>query len=144
MPPPPPDVTSYLNILQRDMAQRSAEAEEVRRLRREIEIRKLEMELAALSSPTQLTKPTRRPSDFYEQQINAWFNRLPPEARKAPRSMEEFLNLLEGRTPRMRAHAPEVSRALTAKGWVRQRNWKVDGGGRRLWWPPTNRSLIQP
>jgi hypothetical protein len=124
-----------MQMLHRDMAQRAAEYDEHRRLKREIEKRKLELELAGLSSPTKPTQPTRRPLDFYEQQITAWFNRLPPEARAAPRTMEEFLNLLQGRTPGMRPHAPDLSRVLSSLGWIRKRNWKSDGAGVRLWWP---------
>jgi hypothetical protein len=134
MQPPPDELIRdhTLNYMQHLRA-RAAEADEVRRLRQEIEKRKLEMELATLSSPTQPTKPQRRPLNFYEQQIAAWFNRLPPEARKAPRSMEEFINLLEGRTPGMRAHAGDVARVLRQLGWVRHRIWRSEGEGQRVW-----------
>ena len=133
MPPPPDAKTSYLQMIRHDMAQRATEYDEFRRLKIEIAKRKLELELAGLSVPSQ---PSRRPVDFYVQQITAWFDRLPPEARKAPRTMEEFINLLQGRTPGMRAHAPDVSQVLSGLGWVRRRDWKANGEGRRLWWPP--------
>lgn len=136
MPPPPANTGSYLEMINRDMAARHAEQDEVRRLRREIEVKKLQMELADLSAPTKPTQPQRRPLDFYEQQITAWFNRLPPAARSAPRSMEDFINLLQGRTPGMRAHAPDVSRVLSGMGWVRRRSWRSDSSSARLWWPP--------
>ncbi|MER2602683.1 MAG: hypothetical protein ABTR27_10035 [Candidatus Competibacter phosphatis] len=136
MPPPPADSlhdqeSSYMQQLRA----RSAEYEEQRRLKREIELKKLQMELAGLSSPPNLPPAKRKPLAFYAQQITAWFGRLPPEARKAPRTMEEFINLLQGRAPGMRAHAPDVSKVLSGLGWVRRRDWRADGG-RRLWWPP--------
>jgi hypothetical protein len=134
MPPPPPaGIPSYLTQLHAHSAAIAADAEERRRLRNEIELKKLQLELANLSSPAASTQSKRRPLDFYEQQITAWFNRLPPDARKAPRTMEEFLNLLQGRTLGMRAHAPDVSRVLQRMGWVRKRIWKADGEGRRVW-----------
>ena len=136
MPPPPADTASYMQMLHRDMRQRADEADEMRSLKREIELKKLQMELAGLSSPTKPRQPTRRPLDFYEQQITAWLNRLPPEVRRVPRMMEDFINMLEGRTPDMRAHAPDVSRVLISAGWKRKRHWKSDGEGRRLWYPP--------
>jgi hypothetical protein len=136
MPTPPDELIRdrSLNYIQ-ELRARAAEADEVRRLRQEIEKKKLEQELASLSLPTQPTKPRRRPLDFYEQQITAWFNRLPPEARKAPRSMEEFINLLEGRTPGMRAHAPDVSRTLIRLGWHKCRIWSANSQSRRVWRP---------
>ncbi len=136
MPPPPADfVRDQESSYMQQLRARSAEYEEQRRLKREIELKKLQIELAGLSSPTKPPPAQRKPLAFYAQQITAWFNRLPPEARKAPRTMEEFLNLLAGRTPGMRAHAPDVSQVLSGLRWVRRRNW-ADGEGRRLWWPP--------
>ena len=133
MPPPPDVLSGYLAQLHQQAAAASAEAEERRRLRNEIEKKKLELELAGLNSPT---PPARRSIDTYEAQIADWFNRLPPEARKAPRSMEEFINLLYGRTPGRKAHAPDVSRVLQRMGWVRRRIWQTDGEGRRIWLLP--------
>lgn len=137
MPPPPADFgrDQTLSYMQR-LCAHSAEHEEILRLKRELELKKLRTELADLSSATTPPPAKRKPQDFYAQQITAWFKRLPPEARNAPRTMEEFINLLQGRTPGMRAHAPEVSKALSGLGWVRRRDWKADGEGRRLWWPP--------
>ena len=137
MPPPPADFCrdhplSYMQQLRA----RSAEHDEHLRLKREIELKKLQMELAGLSPPTKPPPAQRKSRDFYAQQITAWFNRLPTEARNAPRTMEEFINLLAGRTPGMRAHAPDVSQVLSGLGWVRRRDWKANGEGRRLWWPP--------
>ena len=133
--PPPPDATgSYLEILQRDYAQRAAEQEEVRRLRREIEKKKLEQELADLSAPN---KPSRKPIEFYGDQLAGWFNSLPTVARQAPRSMEELLSILKGRSPGMRPHAGDLSKVLIREGWKRKRHWKADGEGRRLWYPPS-------
>lgn len=134
-PPPPPGdaVRDYLAVMYHQAAEANAEAEERRRLRNEIERKKLELELAQLNSGG---NPVTRSLDSYEQQITEWFNRLPPEARKAPRTMEEFLNLLIGRTSGMRAHPGEVARVLRRLGWGRQRRWKVDGEGRRVWVPP--------
>jgi hypothetical protein len=137
MPPPPADfVREQESSYMQQLRARSAEYEEQRRLKREIELKKLQMELAGLSLPTKPPPAQRKPLVFYEQQITAWFTRLPPEARKAPRTMEEFINLLQGRTPGMRAHAPDVSKVLSGLRWVRRRDWKADGEGRRLWWPP--------
>jgi len=134
MPPPPPDATlNFLEILRRDMAKRDAEHEEVRRLKREIELKKLQMELAGLSSPV---KPQRRSIDFYAEQLVVWFNNLPAAARATPRSMADFLSLLKGRTPGMRPHAPEVAQALKSQRWSRKRCWEADGEGRRMWYPP--------
>jgi len=135
-PPPPDKTSSFLEILHRDMAQRAAEHDQVRRLRREIEVKKLQMELADLSAPHKPVKTQRRLLGFYEQQITAWFNRLPPEAKNAPRTMEELINLLEGRTPGRRPHAPEVAKTLRSLRWSRRRCWKSDGEARRLWYPP--------
>jgi hypothetical protein len=134
---PPPDVLRdpTLSYMQQLRA-RSAEHDEHRRLKREIELKKLQMELASLSAPTKLTQPQRRSLDYYADQIQAWFSRLPPEARKAPRTMEEFINLLQGRTPGMRGFAPDVSRVLCGMGWVRRRSWRSDSSSARLWWPP--------
>ncbi len=133
MSPPPDKTSSYLQMLQRDMAERSAEHEEHRRLKREIELKKLQLELANLSATPKPVTPKRKPLDIYEAQITAWYSRLPPAARNSPRAMEEFINLLDGRTPGMKAHAPDVSRILSRLGWVRRRIWKADGEGRRVW-----------
>lgn len=141
--PPPPDVQhnstlTYMQQLRAQAAIGNAEADERRRLRNEIEKRKLEMELASLSATPKTVVPKHRSVDTYEAQITEWFNRLPPEARKAPRTMEEFINMLVGRTPGMRAHAPDVSRVLRWRlGWVRKRIWSADGEGRRVWVPPS-------
>lgn len=137
MPPPPDDLRDHtLNYVQL-IRQRAAEHDEHRRLKREIELKKLQLELAGLSVPTKPTHLKRQPIDIYEQQIKAWFNRLPPEARLAPRTMEEFVNFLQGRTPGMRAHAGDVSRVLRDRlGWSRKRCWHSDGEGCRLWYPP--------
>jgi len=136
MPPPPDASRAFLESLQRDITRRNAEHEELRQIRRAIEKKKLEAELAGLSL-TKPPQPKRQSLDYYAEQITAWFNRLPPEARKAPRTMEELLNLLQGRTPGMRAHAPEVSSVLRQLGWLRKRCWHWDDG-RRLWWPPVS------
>jgi len=127
---------TYMQQLRQVAAQANAEADERRRLKNEIERRKLEMELAGVSATPKSVAPKRRSIDTYEAQINEWFSRLPPAARAAPRTMAEFINLLDGRTPGMRAHAPDVSRILSRLGWVRRRSWASDGEGRRLWWPP--------
>lgn len=133
--PPPPDVMrSFRDEMWHQAAASNTEADERRRLRNEIEMKKLQLELASLTSRT---APGRRSIDTYENQIKVWFKRLPPEARKAPRTMEEFINLLDGRTPGMKAHAPDVARILRGRlGWVRKRIWKADGEGRRVWMPP--------
>jgi hypothetical protein len=139
-PPPPPDVmrdhTTYMQQLRQVAAEANAEADERRRLRNEIEKRKLEMELASLSATPKTVVHKRRSVDTYEAQITEWFSRLPPAARSAPRTMAEFINLLDGRTPGMKAHAPDVSQILFRLGWVRRRIWKADGEGRRVWTPP--------
>ncbi len=82
---------------------------------------RLEQELAALSSPTQPTKRTRKPADYYAYQICQRHDNLPPEARSAPRSMSEFVTLLQGRTPWLQPHVPEVAQALRELGWKRKR-----------------------
>ena len=140
--PPPPDVNrdftlTYMQQLREQVAKSNAEADEHRRLKREIAKRKLELELAALSETPKTVVPKRRSVDTYEAQITEWFSRLPPAARSAPRTMAEFISLLEGRTQGMRAHAPDVSRILSRQGWVRRRLWKADGEGRRVWLPPS-------
>lgn len=140
MPPPPDASATYLQILQRDYAQRNAEHEEVRRLKREIEVKKLQQELADLSAPNKPNKPQRRPIEFYGEQLAGWFNNMPAVARYAPRSMEELLSILKGRTPGMRPHAGDVSKILARQGWKRKRHWQADGEGRRLWYPPTDLS----
>jgi hypothetical protein len=135
MSPPPPDETrSYLEIIQQDYAQRAAEHDEVRRLRREIEVKKLQVELADLSSTV---KPRRQSVEYYCEQLAVWFNNLPAAARQTPRSMEELLSLMKGRTPGMRPHAPEVAIALKSLLWTRKRCWHSDGEGRRFWHPPS-------
>ena len=133
MLPPPDVIRDYFDQMYQQAAAASAKDEERRRLRNEIETKKLQLELANMNSPA---PQARRSIDTYEQQITAWFNRLPPDARKAPRSMEELINLLIGRTPGFRAHAPDVSRALQRMGWLRHRIWQSDGEGRRIWLPP--------
>jgi hypothetical protein len=132
-PPPAPATESFIrqHILQ--LAAVRDEHDEIRRLKREIEKRRLEQELAALSSPTQQTKQDRKSLDFYANQIRHWHDNLPPDARRAPRSMIEILSLLQGRTPGSRPHAPEVAEVLRQLGWSRKRCWQGDGG-RRLWW----------
>lgn len=140
-PPPPPDADrditiSFMQQLRQQSAIANAEADERRHLRNQIEKRKLEMELASLSAMPKTVVPQRRSVDTYQAQITEWFSRLPPAARAAPRTMAEFINLLDGRTPGMRAHAPDVSRVLSRLGWVRRRIWKADGEGRRVWLPP--------
>lgn len=136
--PPPPDVQRSAMQTYLDWArQESAKHDEQRRLRKEIELKKLQMELAGLSETPKTVRPKRRSIDTYEAQITEWFNRLPPDARNAPRTMAEFINLLEGRTPGMRAHAPDVSRILVRLHWIRKRIWHADGEGRRVWLPPS-------
>lgn len=128
---------SYLQQIHLSMQDRQAQQDELRRLRNEIEKRKLERDLAELNSPVKkLTRPERQTIDTYEVQLNEWYNRLPAEARRAPRTMVEFVNLLTGRTPGMNAHPADVSRILRRLGWTRKRNWKADGEGCRVWWPP--------
>ena len=135
LPPPPGTALSYLEQLRHNAEERRSEAEELHRLQSAIAKKKLELELEYLSSPT-TSGGKRQPADTYETQLTAWFNRLPLSARLAPRTMEELLNVVTGRTPGMRAHPGEVSKVLTKMGWRRRRHWKADGEGRRLWWPP--------
>jgi hypothetical protein len=140
--PPPPDVAgsyikTYLEQTRQHAAAAVAEGEERRRLRKEIETRKLQLELASLSSTPKPILPKRKPGNTYEAQITEWLRRLPPAARNAPRTMAEFINMLDGRTQGMAAHAPDVSRILMQLGWVRKRIWSADGEGRRVWIPPS-------
>ena len=133
-PPPAPAVESFLKQHMLQLAAVDSEHEEIRRLKRAIEKKKLEQELAALSSPTQPTNPTRQPVDYYANQIRQWHANLPRDACSAPRSLREFIMLLQGRTPGLQPHVPEVAQALRQLGWKRERCWQGDGG-RRLWWP---------
>jgi hypothetical protein len=141
-PPPPPGTRSYLLDIQAEYEARRAESEEIRRLKREIEKRRLEQELADLSSPTNSSQPKRRPIEYYENQLNAWFNSLPAAARQAPRSMHELLSILKGRSPGLQPHAGEVSDLLALNGWKRKRQWRADGEGRRFWYPPRTPSTL--
>ncbi len=132
-PPPPGECQTELTSFAARLQQACTDYNEHRRLLKEIDRIKLQMQLAILSSSP--TQPQRQPIDTYEQQITAWFNRLPPEARKAPRTMEELIRLLVGRTPGMNAHAGDVSRVLVKMGWTRRRIWDTAGEGRRIWFP---------
>ena len=132
---PPPDESGNRFALQIDRLREIAEENrEIVRLRNQIEKRKLELELASLNSvAAKPRKPERLPIESYETQITNWHNRLPQEARQAPRAMEEFVRLLKGRTPGLNAHPAEISTVLKRLGWKRTRTWKADGEGRRMW-----------
>jgi hypothetical protein len=101
---------------------------------RELRLRKLAAEVGELGKSA---KSKRRPLSTYVEQLTSWHAQLPPESRKAPRAMQEFLALLKGRSPGLQANAGEVSKVLFSLGWRRIRVWKKDGEGRRLWLPPS-------
>jgi hypothetical protein len=65
-------------------------------------------------------------------QIEALMRSLSPAQRNRPFTMDELVARLQGRYSR-RPHAMQVGQALRALGWVSNRDWTRDGGGRRIW-----------
>ncbi len=68
--------------------------------------------------------------------VNNWFNDLPPEAKRAARTMDEFLRLLPAKSGQGHAAARDVAKVLTVLGWQRKRTW-VTAPYRRYWVPPS-------
>ena len=68
-------------------------------------------------------------------QVEALMRSLPPVQRDRPWSMDEFVARLQGRYS-ARPHPMNVGNALRALGWESRRNYKREGGGRRIWLLP--------
>jgi hypothetical protein len=119
---------SYLQELNRKSAEAAAEGEERRRLRKEIETKKLQLELASLSASPKSVKPL-------EDQIVELMRTLPPPLRDRPWSMAELVTRLTGKY-RDRPHGQNVSAALLRLGWRKERRYGQGYLGRRVWMPP--------
>ncbi len=135
MSPPPTDpgaryMQSYLQELNRKSAEAAAEGEERRRLRKEIETKKLQLELASLSAAPRSVKPL-------DVQIVELMRTLPPQLRDRPWSMAELVQRLTGKY-RARPSAQHVGTALSRLRWRRDRLWSAGAMGQRVWWPPPN------
>lgn len=130
---PPPDAAdrymqTYLHELNRQAADAAEENEERRRLRKEIETKKLQLELAGLSTSPTTVKPL-------EDQIVELMRTLPPQLRDRPWSMAELVTRLTGKY-RDRPHTQCVGEALRRLGWRRERRYADGYDGRRVWFPP--------
>lgn len=77
----------------------------------------------------------KKPKSFYAEQIQLWFSSMTDQEKSSPRSIDEFIAILSGRTPGMRPSAREIAKALRSLGWVRVRVWRGDAEGRRVWVP---------
>jgi hypothetical protein len=129
----PPDAAdrymqTYLNELNRRSAESAAEGEERRRLRKELETKKLQLELARLSASPKAVKSL-------DDQIVELMRTLPPQLRDRPWSMAELVQRLTGKY-RDRPHAQNVGEALRRLGWRRERRYADGYDGRRVWFPP--------
>jgi len=69
-----------------------------------------------------------------KDQIEELMLSLPPAQLYRPWSMDEFIARLHGRF-RLRPHPMNIGRALRALGWTQKRDWSLNGGGRRVWYP---------
>jgi hypothetical protein len=121
-------INGYLAELHQRATEIAAEGEERRRLRKEIETKKLQLELASLSASPKSVKPL-------DDQIVELMRTLPPQLRDRPWSMAELVQRLTGKY-RDRPHAQCVSAALLRRGWRKERRYGQGYEGRRLWWPP--------
>jgi hypothetical protein len=68
-------------------------------------------------------------------QITQLMNSLPPAQRTRLWSIVDLQGRLQGRY-KDRPSLGDLGLALRALGWVRVRDWKNSGGGRRLWSAP--------
>lgn len=59
---------------------------------------------------------------------------LPPAQRSRPWSIVDLQGRLRGRY-KERPRLGDIGEALRALGWTRQRDWRNQGGGRRIWVP---------
>lgn len=107
-----------------------AYSNQVEHIKTTMALKRMAAELGELGGQA---KSKRRPVSTYATQIDQWYRALPSDAKSAPRAIEEFINLLEGRTKGLRAHPGEVAKVLRSLGWARHRQWGGDGDGRRLW-----------
>ena len=68
--------------------------------------------------------------------IREWHTALPAALRKAPRTMDELVKFLPGRSGQGRqARAGDIADALLRLGWQRRRCWQGPRY-RRYWDPP--------
>ena len=131
--PPPPDKARGFQTWMEKINSANDYRARLDQAERELKLKKLAAEVGELGK---IAKSKRRPLSTYVDQITSWHAQLPPELRRAPRTMQEFLALLIGRSPGLQANAGEVSKILFDLGWRRMRIWKKDGEGKRLWLPP--------
>jgi len=92
--------------------------------------RRLQQEVADLEKLAQLKRA--RPLD---DQITAFMQSLPPARRDRDWSMADLLPHLTGKY-RAHPHAKEVGQALRRLGWSRERRYRNDFDGARVWTPP--------
>ena len=132
MSPPPTDpgaryMQSYLQELNRKSAEAAADGEERRRLRKEIETKQLQLQLAALSASPKSVKSL-------DDQITELMRTLPPQMRNRPWSMQELVQRLTGKY-RDRPHGQQIGSALRRLGWLRERRYGPGYDGVRVWLP---------
>lgn len=127
--PPPPDESSF-SSMREWLAALRAHSNQIEHIKTTMELKRMAAELGELGKQP---GSKRRPISTYAAQIEQWYATLPAEAKSAPRGIEEFISMLEGRTKGLRAHPGEVAKVLRSLGWVRYRCWTGDAEGRRLW-----------
>ena len=127
--PPPPDENSFKSMREWLAALRQ-HSSQIEHIKATMELKRMAAELGELGRQPE---SKRRPVSTYAKQIEQWYAGLPAEAKSAPRAIEEFIAMLEGRTKGLRAHPGEVAKVLRSLGWVRYRQWSGDAEGRRLW-----------
>jgi hypothetical protein len=67
------------------------------------------------------------------EQITELMATLPSAQRDRAWSMDELVARLQGRYS-ARPHPMNVGQALRALGWITNRDWTREGGGRRYWY----------
>jgi hypothetical protein len=120
-------INGYMAELHRQAAEAAAEGEVRRRLRKEIELKKLQLELASLSATPKAVKPI-------DVQIVELMLTLPPQLRDRPWSMAELVTRLTGKY-RDRPHPQNVGDALRRLGWRKERRYGQGYDGARVWLP---------
>jgi hypothetical protein len=119
---------TYLDQLRHHAAVQAAEDEARRLLRKAVETKQLQLQLASLSTSPKTGKPL-------DVQIVELMRTLPPSLRERPWSMAELVARLSGKY-RDRPHAQNVSAALLRLSWRRERRYSSGFGGLRVWIPP--------
>ncbi len=95
-----------------------------------------ELRQSAIQQASKPITPGKVQQQNLTVQIREWHAALPVELRQAPRTMDELIKLLPGRSGSGRqARAGDISDCLLSLGWKQKRSWKGPRF-RRIWVPP--------